>query len=402
MFDTITSGEPIAQIRAGIDLLAGEDRSGWTSGSLSDHLTEAMEARERLDAEILRMSAEWDRRRAWEADGALSAVSWLTHRLPVSRRRAQEQVRTARFLEGNERTAKAVASGDVSVDHMKVLSRVVNDRRERLFADHADTLLDAAEALSISDFTKVARRWGRLADDQLASADFMEQYSNRRLTIAQTFHGAVPGDLLLDPEGGALFQKAIDILSPPDPVGTPDGPRTAAQRRADALVEMSRVILQGAEGTGVSPSSINTIVDVDTFAGHPHGAGLANTTCDIDWAGPIGVETLLRISCDCAVSRIVMKGRSEILDVGRKARLVNSTQRRALEVRDGGCVFPGCDRPHSWCDAHHLDHWARDDGPTDLDNLGLLCRRHHVLVHEGGWRLIKMPAGGFDARAPDP
>lgn len=166
-------------------------------------------------------------------------------------------------------------------------------------------------------------------------------------------------------------------------------------------MQMSRIILQGAEGTGVSPTNINTIIDVNTLAGHPHGQPATETRCEIDWSGPIGRETLLRMMCDCAVSRVVMRGRSEILDMGRKTRLVTSVQRRALAIRDRGCVFSGCNRPESWCDAHHIKHWVRDNGPTELDNLALLCRRHHVLVHEGGWTLLRKPGGGFDARAPD-
>ena len=132
MFDTVTLDEPISKIRSGIDGLAGEDRSGWTSAALTERLTEAVELRNRLDAEVLRLTAEWDRSRAWEADGALSATSWLTHRLPVSRTRARDDVRAARFLEKHERVAKSVLVGDVSVDHVRVLARVVNDRRQHL------------------------------------------------------------------------------------------------------------------------------------------------------------------------------------------------------------------------------------------------------------------------------
>jgi HNH endonuclease len=80
------------------------------------------------------------------------------------------------------------------------------------------------------------------------------------------------------------------------------------------------------------------------------------------------------------------------LDVGRASRVVHPAQRTALAVRDGGCVFPGCDRPLEWCEAHHLLHWL-DGGPTDLANLALLCRAHHRAVHEGGWRLIRGPDG---------
>jgi hypothetical protein len=78
------------------------------------------------------------------------------------------------------------------------------------------------------------------------------------------------------------------------------------------------------------------------------------------------------------------------LDVGRRTRTVPPAIRTALVVRDRGCAFPGCDRPPSWTDAHHLEHWA-DGGPTALDNLVLLCRRHHRAVHEGGWRLTRTP-----------
>jgi hypothetical protein len=85
---------------------------------------------------------------------------------------------------------------------------------------------------------------------------------------------------------------------------------------------------------------------------------------------------------------------SRPLDVGRATRVVSPAQRSALAVRDGGCVFPGCDRPLAWCDAHHLWHWL-DGGPTDLGNLAMVCRAHHRTVHEGGWQLIRGPDGRF-------
>jgi hypothetical protein len=87
------------------------------------------------------------------------------------------------------------------------------------------------------------------------------------------------------------------------------------------------------------------------------------------------------------------------LEVGRTTRTVALAQRNALVVRDGGCVFPGCDRPQDWCEAHHLRHWLHG-GPTDLANLALLCRAHHRAVHEGGWRLGRDPDGRFTATPP--
>jgi len=90
---------------------------------------------------------------------------------------------------------------------------------------------------------------------------------------------------------------------------------------------------------------------------------------------------------------------SQPLDVGRTSRVVSPAQRTALAVRDGGCVFPGCDRPLAWCEAHHLQHWL-DGGPTDLDNLVLVCRAHHRAVHEGGWHLQHQPDGRLTAPPP--
>ena len=90
---------------------------------------------------------------------------------------------------------------------------------------------------------------------------------------------------------------------------------------------------------------------------------------------------------------------SQPLDVGRASRVVSPAQRSALAVRDGGCVFSDCDRPLAWCEAHHLVHWI-DGGPTDLDNLALLCRAHHRAVHEGGWRLERDPDGRLTAVPP--
>jgi hypothetical protein len=87
------------------------------------------------------------------------------------------------------------------------------------------------------------------------------------------------------------------------------------------------------------------------------------------------------------------------LEVGRTTRTVAPAQRNALVVRDGGCAFPGCDRPQSWCEAHHLRHWAHG-GPTDLANLALLCWAHHRAVHEGGRRLQRAPDGRLRATPP--
>ena len=117
-------------------------------------------------------------------------------------------------------------------------------------------------------------------------------------------------------------------------------------------------------------------VDLQSLQGKP------GRRSELQDTGPISPETARRLACDAGMSRIFTMGASEPLDVGRRTPVVPSGMRRALVLRDGGCRFPGCGRPQSWCDAHHIKHWA-DGGSTALSNLVLLCRPHHRAVHEG-------------------
>ncbi|MGE5831117.1 MAG: HNH endonuclease signature motif containing protein, partial [Micromonosporaceae bacterium] len=105
---------------------------------------------------------------------------------------------------------------------------------------------------------------------------------------------------------------------------------------------------------------------------------------------PICAETARRLACDAGIIPAILGSHGEPLDIGRLTRTVPTGLRRALILRDGGCRFPGCDRPAGWCDAHHLIAWA-DGGPTSLTNLALLCARHHTMVHEGRWRILLDP-----------
>jgi HNH endonuclease len=176
---------------------------------------------------------------------------------------------------------------------------------------------------------------------------------------------------------------------------------------------------------------------------------------DVGWAGPVEPEACRRLACDGALTRVLVTrhptdprhrtdahhplttepppprtpgfaalgsgGEEDLtarlaaavavlpptlggaptqpLEVGRTSRVVQAAQRTALAVHDGGCVFPGCERPLAWCEAHHLRHWLHG-GPTDLANLALLCRAHHRAVHEGGWRLRRHPDGRLTAIPP--
>ncbi|MCU0282251.1 MAG: HNH endonuclease [Acidimicrobiia bacterium] len=171
-------------------------------------------------------------------------------------------------------------------------------------------------------------------------------------------------------ESGGVVQAAIRSLAEPanlDPADT----RTPAQRRADALAELSRRHLDGETRTGSSRPHLTVTVPWDTLK---TGTGLVDTE-----AGPITAEAARRLACDATISQVVLKDGVPVTS-GDARRRIPGALRRALDLRDKHCTHPGCDIPARWCDAHHILHWA-DGGKTTLANLRLLCRPHHRGAH---------------------
>ncbi len=189
--------------------------------------------------------------------------------------------------------------------------------------------------------------------------------------------------------------------------------RTPARRRADALCELAHRYLDSSERPTVGGERPHVTVTVDVRAlrnGHTGGGDCAvSGRCELDHVGAVSPATARRLACDAGVAggdgrflRAPGRGTTNPGGLGGLAP-------RAVALRDQRCGFPACTRPHAWCDAHHVIHWA-DGGQTALHNMVLLCRPHHRLVHEGGFRLqlvdgrpvFKRPDGSVieDGRAP--
>jgi hypothetical protein len=100
------------------------------------------------------------------------------------------------------------------------------------------------------------------------------------------------------------------------------------------------------------------------------------------------MDTVKRLLCS-GYTGIAFDDDGQCINVGRDQRLFTPRQRTGLAARDGGCRWPGCTRPASWCEAHHIDHWSADHGHTDIADGILLCRAHHLLLHDGHWRIVR-------------
>jgi len=393
----IDSGDPALQIRMATAVLAAEDRSSWTGYALSEQLIELLEAKERLDAEVLRLVGTWDMDRAWEIDGALSPRAWLAYRTPVSEAEAGRLVKNARLVDRHQELAAALGDGDITAPHVEAIGRVMSTAREPLLDDHAEVLVEQARKLPIGDFATVMRRWASLADDHLAKDSHEQKWQRRHLHTSIGLDGWVQGDFLLDPIAGAALIGALDHETPPDPEDAPDGPRTLSQRRADALVDIINRHINGGIPGG-NPPNVVAVVDVAELAAESSESVTAR--CEIEGIGPVTRSALDQLCCDARFTRLLMAGKSEVLDMGRSTRTATPAQRRALAVRDGHCRFPSCRRQPQWCDAHHIEGWVESLGKTDINNLILLCRRHHTLLHNSRWTITRTNNGDFQFTHP--
>ena len=384
-------------MRMSIATLAAEDRSGWTGRSKSERLNELLEVRERLDAEILRATGDWDRDRAWEIDGSLSPRAWLSYHTPVSEAEAGRLIKNARLVQSHDAIATALADGDITSPHVEAIGRVMSAERLPVLEEHAETIVENAKSLPVGDFAAVMRRWASLADDHLAKDTHEEKWNRRHLHTSVGLDGWVQGDFFLDPIAGAALMGALDHEAPPDPEDAPEGPRTLSQRRADALADIIDRHINGGVPGG-NPPNVVAVADVAELLGVPPPE--AAMRCEIEGIGPVGRSVLDQMCCDARFTRLLMAGKSQVLDLGRSARVANPAQRRALAVRDGHCRFPSCSRKPQWCDAHHIAGWVESLGATDIDNLILLCRRHHTLMHNSRWTITRSADGEFEFSHP--
>lgn len=329
----------------------------------------------RLEAEAAWLLAEIDRRRSYEPDH-FTTEAFLQSRVGDSGRTARRNVAEARGLSEYEAVRDAFSSGEIDRPRVAMLlaaSRVSPAHFQR----DQGMLVETAASQSMAGTHQAIEYWKQQVDREAADADREHLHRRRHLQVSTAIGGMFRIDGELDPVGGKTVLLALRSLADPANLD-PGDPRTPGQRRADALVDLCSDHLTHGDASETGGSRPNMVVTValDVLQGR------AVEPCELGDGTVISAETARRIACDAGVSRVLTQGESEVLDVGRTTRVVPAAMRRALALRDKGCTHPGCTRPHHWCDAHHVVHWA-DGGETALHNLVLLCRRHHRLVHEG-------------------
>lgn len=340
---------------------------------------EALDAEEiaarRGMARRLALVSSVDEGKLWEADGATCASAWLCARYGSTRESAREQVRVVRALRGLPAIGAALAQGLLSWDQLRPLVRFVAEDEDASWARRA-------QAMSPAELWREEARRKEVLPEQAE-----EDRELRRVHLSWDeerrfleLWGMLPA------EQGAAVEEALRRRA--EEVVLEDGPLhdRAGARLADALEELAT-----SEGGRPAPATLVVHADAEVLA----GAGeLAETEDGIRLTG----EAVRRLACDARIEWMLESGGRPV-GVGRRSRAVPGWLSRLLRHRDRGCRFPGCER-RSWLKAHHLWHWAHG-GPTDLDNLALLCHAHHRLVHEGGWTISGHPARTLRFHRPD-
>lgn len=386
----------MSELRSALDQLAGIDMDELADDTLLELVGELSTGANRMAALLTKAARAAERREAYRHDGAVSMKSWLRGHCRMAPAEASGIVSTGRRLEALPATAAAFDNGEISALHARVITRAMTPGRVAKAAeagiDLGDTdhiLADLARATTPDETARGVARWVAGVDPEGTLDDAADV--RRRFTMASGLDGRVHlrGDL--DAVGGEHLHAALESLM--NGYRAAGDTRSHSERQADALVALARGALDSGSLPDVRGERPHVRVTIDWMAlcAGRGAAGVAGG--ELGWAGPITPETARRLACDAGVVRVITGPDGLPLDVGRAQRTASAAIRRAVELRDGHCVFAGCDAPPAWCDVHHVEHWAHG-GPTSCDNGALLCERHHTSCHEGGFTIRRDPGTG--------
>lgn len=339
----------------------------------------AKKLRDMADAQLLIATAAMHRMDSARITDGLTTAGWLRRHCRMSASKASGTVKAARALVHMDAVRKRAIAGEITADGVRQLC-LARDMHPEAFLVHQDVFADVATYLSPRDLRQAINHWRQQVDHRGAVRDVKHRRLRRSVFLSRTLGGMWDLNGVLDPESGHVINAAITSITDPTLID-PQDHRSNPQRRTDALTDICRFWLdhnRSTKMTGGERPHITITLDYNTLISGTSPEGLLP---EIDGT-PIDPATTRRLACDSGIVRIVSNSNGQPLDVGRRARTAPPAIRRALDHRDGGCTWTGCDAPSPWCDAHHIVHWA-DGGATSLENMRLLCRKHHTMIHDG-------------------
>ncbi|MFI2842161.1 DUF222 domain-containing protein [Mycolicibacterium sp. PDY-3] len=303
---------------------------------------------------------------------------------------AARAVRVGRMAPVLPALTTAQRLGGIGIEFADAVGRGVTHVESRAPLSEEERAIVVTKLMVQTTPAEVAARARAIALDRIAAlpveqraVPVAEDTTLNEMTVVQNGEGRFEATLDLDVTTGEELCAALDPLCRPVPLpdGSPD-PRPISVRRAEAIGQVLRTYLSQSR----RPMSGGVLPHVTLIRPGVAAAGGDEAVDRLGFAGPVSTVTAELIACDATLTSVVVDHSGVPLDVGRAERLFTPAIRKALAVRDGGCAHPGCGRPVSWCDAHHIQPWS-EGGETSVDNGVLLCRLHHGLIHHGGWQV---------------
>ena len=381
---------------------ASADVSLVSDGELCDAIPSIAEARAALDAFEAHVLAEVDVRGTCDREFGLATLWWVTAQTRAPRPVVAARLRMGVKLRQLDVVDEALAEGRITVEHARVLvEAAANPRISSDIVELQAELVAHAQQTNFRVWRSQMSVLERLLD-QDGGFDPDRDLARNQLRVSPnggdgvTLSGELVGEhalgftQLLEAETDRLWRRH---RSDHDECAELPVPQRSTLR-ALALVEL---ITKGAAGH--TPGGKGPVVDITAVIHHdqpdravnPHGIVMSR-------------DVLRHLGCDPALTPIwftphPVNHDTVTVEMGREVRYATRAQRRALAARDGGCVFPGCDMPVGWCDAHHIQPWEHG-GTTDLANLALLCRHHHGVTHRTGWTMTALADHTFTWTTP--
>ncbi|MEJ7635804.1 DUF222 domain-containing protein [Aeromicrobium sp.] len=354
---------------------------------------------EELESRLIRLAEE---REIPRAAGAASTTAWVSQVSGLSKPAAARIVSTARMIdESCDPTRRAWASGELTSEHVRVICAALDKLpdwfglEERMAAQIQ--LIGLAGGLDLDGLRKAAHHAVEVIDpdgaDELLGEQLLREearaWDATRLEMRRRGDGTTRGTFVMPDADVDILRAAVEGLAAPrrkrftaqrhglsvdDVMSLPH-----VQRLGLALVELvNHLPADSLPQHGGLAATVAVTVPIDVMRS---GFGTGRTTGGTEISG----RRAQRLACNATLVALYLDSESKALDLGTSKRLYDRHQRLVLAIRDQGCCWAGCDRPPSFCEAHHLNFWS-EDGPTDLDNAALFCFFHHHLLHEGDWQ----------------
>jgi hypothetical protein len=370
-----------------VDELAAQD---VTTMPLVEDLTALEQVRARLDAECARRIAAMTHTGEHQVHGYKTVAALLVRRLHAHGGEARARAFIARQVEQLPTTGRAWLRGEITSRHVDVIARAREAAKaDEQFAEFEAALLRVARNGTPKDVSDAAQAWRDALDNDLGRDGSETRAGELRDQRAARYHELLDGvhhlDATFEGDGAKIAKRAIERAY--ERGHRANDPRTPAQQRADAIVDIFSAYLAGLPRSGNAPHLL-VLTDAETLAGEAVGCAHTDDGTRLDPA------TVRRLACRAFVQDVLLGQDGVPLALGRAKRRFSPDQYRAMVVRDRGCRGPTCDAPPDQCNPHHLDEWVADDGPTDLDNGALFCEHGcHRDLHDGTMRVEGGPNG---------